>query len=162
MFHKIKFTASTSNSKESEILDSIQAWLEQRDVHGQIILACFDMALVQSQHNIQGEGIKHKSHHFSLNLTNWCTGHQIAQVHIVFHIPSSVVHEVSPALDTLSPTHLAYVEWFSPITATPDPKHQLYRVSRQMCNRHQSASIIPVDSVTVKTATPLSHRLVAK
>jgi hypothetical protein len=149
VFHKIKFTASTSNSesKETKILDSIQAWPEQRDAHGQIIPAHFDTALIQSQHNIQGEGIKHKSHHFSLNLTNWCTGHQIAQVHVVFHIPSSVVYEVSPALDTLSPTHLAYVEWFSPITAAPDPKHQLYRVSRQMCNGHRSASIIPVDMI---------------
>src|SRR6266851_5128554 len=44
VFHKIKFTASpsTSDLKESVILDSIQAWPEQRDVHEQIIPARFD------------------------------------------------------------------------------------------------------------------------
>jgi hypothetical protein len=50
-------------------------------------------------------------------------------------------------LDTLLPTHLTYVEWFSPLMAAPDPKHQMYRVSRQMHNGWQAASIIPVDRI---------------
>ncbi len=62
VFHKIKFMASTSDSKESEILDSIQARPEQRDANGWVIPARFDTALVQSQHTIQGEGIKRKSY----------------------------------------------------------------------------------------------------
>jgi len=152
VFHKIKFTASPSTSdllEESGVLDSIQAQPEQRDVHEQIIPACFDTTLVQSQHTTQGEGIKCKSYCFtsSPDLTNWYTGHWIAQVRVVFHIPSSIVHDMSPTLDTLPPTHLAYVEWFSPLTAAPDPKHQMYRVSRQMRNGCWSVSIIPVDRI---------------
>jgi len=47
VFHKIKFTASTnSDLEESEILDSIQAWPEQRDAHQQIIPACFNTTLI--------------------------------------------------------------------------------------------------------------------
>ena len=69
----------------------------------------------------------------------------------MFHIPSRIVYDMSPSLDTSSPTYLAYVEWFSPLMATPDPKHQMYRVSRQMRNRHQSASIIPVDRILCST-----------
>ena len=44
-------------------------------------------------------------------------------------------------------TITTYVEWFSPLTAAPDPKYWMYRVSRQMCNRGWSASIIPVDRI---------------
>jgi hypothetical protein len=96
---------------------------------------------------MQSESIKCKSFCFSSDLANWYAGHRIAQVCVVFHIPSSIVHAMCPSLDTLSPTHLAYVEWFSPLTAAPDPKHCMYKVSRQMCNEHQSASIIPVDRI---------------
>jgi len=49
VFHKIKFTASPSTSnllEESEVLDSIQAQLEQRDASEQIIPAHFDTILV--------------------------------------------------------------------------------------------------------------------
>ncbi|KAH8978469.1 hypothetical protein EDB92DRAFT_1772471, partial [Lactarius akahatsu] len=42
---------------------------------------------------------------------------------------------------------LAYVEWFSPIPATPDANHSLYRVSRLTHNGWHDASIIPVDSI---------------
>jgi hypothetical protein len=150
VFHKIKFTARPSTSdllEESEVLDSIQARPEQRDVRERIIPARFDTTLIQSQHTTQGEGINSKSCCFSSDLTNWYTGHRIAQVRVVFHIPSSVMLDVSPALDTSPPTHLAYVEWFSPLTAAPDPKHQMYRVSRQMRNGCRLASVIPVDRI---------------
>ncbi|KAH9033544.1 hypothetical protein EDB85DRAFT_1837590, partial [Lactarius pseudohatsudake] len=42
---------------------------------------------------------------------------------------------------------LAYVEWFSPIPATPDVNSLLYRVSRLTRNGRREASIIPVDSI---------------
>ena len=46
VFHKIKFTAGTSDLKESEVLDSIQAWPEQWDACKWIIPAHFDTALI--------------------------------------------------------------------------------------------------------------------
>ncbi|KAH9025778.1 hypothetical protein EDB84DRAFT_1255909, partial [Lactarius hengduanensis] len=42
---------------------------------------------------------------------------------------------------------LAYVEWFSPIPATPDSNSHLYRVSRLTRNGWRVASVIPVDTI---------------
>jgi hypothetical protein len=44
-------------------------------------------------------------------------------------------------------THLAYVEWFSSIPASPDPNHLMYKVSRLMHNGRRRASIIPVGTI---------------
>jgi len=52
---------------------------------------------------------------------------------------------VAPSLDT-SP-YLAYVEWFSPLSAAPDRKHKMYKVTRSIQNGRRSASIIQVDSI---------------
>jgi hypothetical protein len=45
------------------------------------------------------------------------------------------------------PAHLAYVEWFSPLSATRDNNHLMYKVSRLMQNGSRCASVIPVDSI---------------
>ena len=74
-----------------------------------------------------------------------CSGCRIVQVRVVFQIPRRWVHDVAPLLDTSLPTHLAYVEWFTPITSSPDPRHQMHRVSRQIQDGCRCASIIPVD-----------------
>ena len=66
---------------------------------------------------------------------------------MVFEIPSKKIDEVFPLLDTKPPTTLAYVEWFSPIPATPEPKHLMYKVSRSMQGGRRSASVIPVNSI---------------
>ena len=67
----------------------------------------------------------------------------------MFKIPGKKFDEVFPLLDTSlrPPTFLAYVEWFSPIPATPDPKHLMYKVSRSIQGGRQNASIIPVDTI---------------
>jgi len=72
------------------------------------------------------------------------TGVHIAQVHVAFQIPKRAIADVAPLLDT-SP-HLAYVEWFSPLTS-PDPKHKMYKVMRSTRNGWRSTSIIWVDTI---------------
>ena len=78
--------------------------------------------------------------------TNLFSGYRIAQVRVVFELPNQAISEVFRSLDT-PPKHLAYVEWFTPIPATPDPKHGMYRVSRLTENGRRSASIIQVESI---------------
>jgi hypothetical protein len=63
----------------------------------------------------------------------------------VFQIPRRAIDEVAPSLDT-SP-YLAYVEWFSALTAVPDPKHQMYKVTRSTQNGRRCASVIRADTI---------------
>jgi len=143
VFHNVKFTDGT------EIADSVHARPEQRDMHGRIIPSRFDTALVQSgpQCNAPAQGIRGESQLYQSSNLIVCSGCQIAQVQVVFQIPSKWVQDVAPSLDTSPLTHLAYVEWFTPLKATPDPKHLMYRVSRQMQDGSRRASIISVDRI---------------
>lgn len=79
-----------------------------------------------------------------LLMINRSSGNRIAQVRVVFQIPSKVIHNV---FLNDAPTHLAYVEWFSPLSPSPDTNHLMYKVSRLTLGGHRRATIIPVDSI---------------
>ena len=64
----------------------------------------------------------------------------------MFELPSRVIPEVFSAIDT-PPKYLAYVEWFTPLPRSSDPKHSMYRVSRVIQDRCRSASMIAVESI---------------
>ena len=78
---------------------------------------------------------------------NGYTGPRVAQVRVIFQIPSAAIPMVFPSPETTVPTHLAYVEWFSPMSTTPDPRHMMHRVSRLTRRGSRCASVIPVDSI---------------
>jgi len=63
----------------------------------------------------------------------------------MFQIPRSAVDEVASGLD--ASLHLAYVEWFSPLAASPDRKNKMYKVMRLTENGRRCASIIRVDTI---------------
>ena len=67
---------------------------------------------------------------------------------MVFQIPSSVVNDVFPFPTNAPASHLAYIEWFSPIPATPDPVNHMYRISRLVEDGERRASIIPVELIS--------------
>jgi len=48
------------------------------------------------------------------------------------------------------PMYLAYIEWFSPLSALPDANSQMYKVTKLAHKNHdsrQSVAIIPIDSI---------------
>ncbi|KAH9984467.1 hypothetical protein BJV77DRAFT_1090480 [Russula vinacea] len=111
VFHHVKFMNSESGN--GEIVDAVHIRPEQKDSCGRIIPSRFDTVFVRIKGNDE---------------------RRIAQVRVVFQIPHRVIDQVSSLLDTTPPTYLAYVEWFTPLPSTPDPKHLMYRVSRSTQN----------------------------
>ena len=53
----------------------------------------------------------------------------MAQVCVVFQVSSSVAKNIFRASDA-PPTHLAYVQWFSPLSAVPDVNNGMYKITR--------------------------------
>ncbi|KAH9164605.1 hypothetical protein EDB89DRAFT_2116238 [Lactarius sanguifluus] len=102
---------------------------EQKDGRGRTVPQRFDTVLVR--------GKRHDVMHGS-------NGNRIAQVRVVFQIPSKVVHNV---FFNDAPTHLAYIEWFSPLSPTPDINHLMYKVSRLTHRGRRRAAVIPVGSI---------------
>ena len=45
------------------------------------------------------------------------------------------------------PTYLAYVEWFTPFTPSPDPLHGLYRVKKALQSGVRQAEIVSLHSI---------------
>ncbi|KAF8256642.1 hypothetical protein EI94DRAFT_1699343 [Lactarius quietus] len=108
--HRFKFT----DLDTSEIVDSVVVQPEQKDACGHPIPCWFDTVLIHN--DPASEDVVHRID--SLH---------VAQVQVVFKIPSRVVQDVFTSVPL---GHLAYVEWFSPIPAAPGPNHGLYRVTR--------------------------------
>jgi hypothetical protein len=132
-------------------VDSIHVQVEQVDSRSR---GRFDTPLIrnqiqQSMHRSNGESSL--SYNYSFVLTDdhclGLPGLQVAQVRVVFQIPSRFCEQVflSPNSAALSTTHLAYVELFSVLPAAPDPNHLMYRVSRLIHEGHRRAIVIPVD-----------------
>ncbi len=126
----MKFT-SRGNSEDSEIVDSVVVRLEQRDARGCIVPSQFDTMLVRGRHQdvmygTNGAPVSIIS--YCLHITNCSSGNRIAQIRVVFQIPTRVIHDVF--LNNNAPTYLAYAEWFSPLSQTPDVNHLMHKVSR--------------------------------
>ncbi|KAH9008168.1 hypothetical protein EDB83DRAFT_2323339 [Lactarius deliciosus] len=124
VFHRIKYA-----SENSEIVDSAVIRPEQKDGRGRTVPQRFDTVLVRGKR----QDVMHGSN-----------GNRIAQVRVVFQIPSKVVHNV---FFNDAPTHLAYIEWFSPLSPTPDINHLMYKVSRLTHRGRRRAAVIPVGSI---------------
>ena len=56
------------------------------------------------------------------------TGYRIGRVHIVFSLPENSLQRLFPT-GRETPTHLVYVEWYTPFSEDPDPSTLLFKVS---------------------------------
>ncbi|KAJ7671902.1 hypothetical protein B0H14DRAFT_3102308 [Mycena olivaceomarginata] len=73
-------------------------------------------------------------------------GYRVAQVRVVFSFrPRHIRALFRPGL--IPPDHLAYVEWFSPFSAQPEPHHLMYKIKRSLKDGDRVASIIPVANI---------------
>ncbi|KAH9049439.1 hypothetical protein EDB84DRAFT_1666988 [Lactarius hengduanensis] len=127
VFHRVKFS-SREKSEDSEIVDSVVIRPEQKDAHGRTVPERFDTVLVRGRQDVMHGN----------------NGNRIGQVRVVFQIPSKVIHDI---FLNDAPTHLAYIEWFSPLSPTPDANHLMYKVSRLFQGGRRRATVIPVDDI---------------
>ncbi|KAI9428542.1 hypothetical protein H4582DRAFT_1830580 [Lactarius indigo] len=127
VFHKIKFVSTI----DSEVIDVVHVRPDQKDARGRTIPSRFDTVIIRSR----------------TRPSNYFPGLRIVQVRVVFQLPNKVLPQLFLSADVTLPTHLAYVEWFSPIPTTPDSNSRLYKVSRLTQNCRRLASVIPVDDI---------------
>jgi hypothetical protein len=64
----------------------------------------------------------------------------------VFSLPSHGIQHTQA--EPVLPIHLAYVEWFKPLSGQAEPHHQLYKVRRSLKDGQRMASIIPVSNIS--------------
>ncbi|KAJ6478901.1 hypothetical protein C8R45DRAFT_833070, partial [Mycena sanguinolenta] len=133
VFHGIKFTTedpyATAGPTDS-VIDAIHVQPGKQLKNGKELPGRFDTALVND-----GTG----------KMTG-IDGYRVAQIRVVFafkpkHIQTLFSFGVSP------PPYLAYVEWFSPFSAQPEPHHLMYKINRSLKNGDRIASIIPVANI---------------
>ena len=118
VFHKIKFT--DPEDPITKTVDVVHVQPGARDNRG---AGRFDTAFVKNGSQFR-----------------------VVQVRVVFQLPKSALSSIFLSSRPTPPTNLAYVEWFSPLSA-PHKSHGMYRVSRSYRNGRRLASIIPLAEV---------------
>ena len=121
-------------------------WGQNKGIRVGGLSHCASILFLSKGENKLAKGIKVCDFHPDLSLINRHTGPHVVQVRVIFQIPNTAIPKVFPP-ETTVPTHLAYVEWFSALSNTPDPWHMLHKVSRLTQHGCWCASIVPVDSI---------------
>lgn len=89
------------------------------------------------------------------------SGMRVGQIRVVFSVPENAVRHLFHG-DIQPPQYLAYIEWFTPFTRSPEPNSKMYRVKRAAhSDGRKLASIIPLSLVkqSVHLIPKWSHRV---
>ncbi|KAI0065024.1 hypothetical protein BV25DRAFT_1869164 [Artomyces pyxidatus] len=134
-FHRVKFWHPDAQGRDNipEVLDVIHARPGYVDTQKRKQPGRFDTALIEERPEEEDEdrrGIQ---------------GCRVGQVRMVFSL-SLRANEAAFRDPKSSPTHFAYVEWFSRFAPSAEPNHDMYKVSRAFARGGdvRLASIIPV------------------
>jgi hypothetical protein len=85
------------------------------------VVGLYHHALILFSSKVENKSIKGVSDfHPTWTLINGYTGPYVVQVRVIFQIPTVAIPQVFPSLEITVLTYLAYVEWFSALSTTPD------------------------------------------
>ncbi|KAG1763892.1 hypothetical protein EV702DRAFT_1018819 [Suillus placidus] len=134
VFHKIKWVSvdSRGHGDATVTLDSVHVRPQRRSGSG-LLPRRSDTVLVNLGVNTEvvSAGIE---------------ALRVGQVRVVFSLPSKSLPLLFPPTVQV-PSHLAYIEWFSPFALAPDRHHGLYKVSRSFLGGAKVASIVPLSKI---------------
>ncbi|KAG2356047.1 hypothetical protein BDR07DRAFT_1301436 [Suillus spraguei] len=130
VFHKVKWCSvdARGHGDAHVTLDSVHA-KPQRNVGAHLTARRSDTALVRVGMNAK-------------DLRDF----RVGQVRVMFTFPPKSIPLLFPPTVHL-PTHLAYVEWFTPFPPAPDRNSGLYKLSRSLRGGETVASIVPVADI---------------
>ncbi|KAG1886895.1 uncharacterized protein F5891DRAFT_1200490 [Suillus fuscotomentosus] len=73
-------------------------------------------------------------------------GLRVGQIQVIFSLPPKSIPLFFPPMVRV-PTHLAYVEWFTPFSPAPDRNSGLFKLSRSLCGGDRVTSIVSVADI---------------
>ena len=82
--------------------------------------------------------------------------YRIGCVRAVFQLRERDIKHLDIPKDKPLPSHLAYVEWFTPFPDTPEPHHHQYKLSYSLVAGGKLASVVDVSSIV--SSIHLLHR----
>ncbi|KAI0072677.1 hypothetical protein K474DRAFT_1686544 [Panus rudis PR-1116 ss-1] len=130
VFYKIRFWSEDfpcfRNANTYDVVHCRPSYPSRRDPR-KMVPGRFDTVLVSDGH--------------AQHSLDYC----VARVRTVFTLPRSG-RQLLPQ-GPGQPLYLAYVEWFTPFSATPDPTHGMYKVSPAYSNGVRSTSVIPLSNI---------------
>ncbi|TFK58415.1 hypothetical protein BDN72DRAFT_782119 [Pluteus cervinus] len=131
IFHFIKFTITDLYHlpKHERIIDSIHVKPARRDQYGHIIPARFDVALIDRGNNLNG------IHRY-----------RAGRVRAIFTLPNDLLSEYLGGIEEV-PSHFAYVELYTPFSASTEDDHCLYKIKPEMRNGSPVSRVVPVDNI---------------
>ncbi|KAJ6603058.1 hypothetical protein B0H10DRAFT_1822795 [Mycena sp. CBHHK59/15] len=134
VFHKIKYTTEdpyTADGPTDSEVDAIHVQPGKQLKNGNDLPARFDTALINDG---------------TAKLPALTVGYRVAQIRVVFSFKPKQIQTLF-STGRSPPSHLAYVEWFSPFSPQPEPHHLMYKINRSLKNGDRIASIIPVANI---------------
>ncbi|KIJ15199.1 hypothetical protein PAXINDRAFT_77646, partial [Paxillus involutus ATCC 200175] len=133
IYHKIRFNPvnTLGHRDDSQTIDAIHAKPGRKDRHGRGVPSRFDTALINL-----GDG-----------KDTGVQGYRVGQVRAIFSIPPQTQSLIFGRIHPPIPRHLAYIEWFSPFSSSPEPNHGMYKVTCSIVNGERVASIVPVANI---------------